>query len=173
MFSLFSFRRRWQKKPSASTVETVTPQCGEVKSTPTPQCGVRKLSPQEALEALQEAWRQQAEASPSPDNAQLLRDARWLGGEFRRQLQAQPALIGFSVSSTWVRSNYPLFCRSLSTDWQPPAYTNFAKELAGLMPRRRRDEWRAGKRLGTSTFYDVLDQGEAVVELAGAQRKRA
>jgi hypothetical protein len=128
---------------------------------------------EKVLRALEQAWRQQAEAPPSA-NARYLDDAKKLAGEFRRQIQAQRDLLGLALSSRcWVRPNYPLFCQSLGIDWQPTPYKDFARELAHLMPRKRREEWQAGKRVGTSTFYAVPHPNEAVVALSQELRKRA
>jgi hypothetical protein len=145
---------------------------------PSLRCGETKLAKlqrgERALRALEEAWRQQAEASPSSESARHLDDAKKLAGEFRRQIQAQCDLLGLALSSTrWVRPNSPLFCLSLGIAWQPTPYKDFARELAHLMPRKRREEWHAGKRVGTSTFYRVPHPNEAVVALSEKMGKRA
>jgi len=57
--------------------------------------------------------------------------------------------------------------------WEPPAYKDFAKKLAQLMPRKRRETWREGRRVDTGTWYTIPDPTASVVEFAGAQRKRA
>jgi len=41
------------------------------------------------------------------------------------------------------------------------------------MPRKRWEEWHAGKQVGTSTFYSVLHPNEAVVALSEEMRKSA
>jgi hypothetical protein len=145
---------------------------------PSPQCGEAKLTKlqrgENALRAVEQAWRQQAEAPPSSESARHLDDAKKLAGEFRRQIQTQRDLLGLALSSTrWVRPNYHLFCLSLGIDWQPTPYKDFARELAQLMPRTRREEWHAGKRICTSTFYAVPHPDEAVVALSQEVRKRA
>jgi len=125
------------------------------------------------LRALERAWRQQAEAPPSSENARHLDNAKKLADEFRRQVHAQGDLLGMAINSRWVRPNYPLFCLSLGIDPQPTPYKDFARELAHLMPRKRREEWHAGKRVGTSTFYAVPYPDEAVVvALSEEMRKR-
>jgi len=182
----------WSKKPGASAPKTDDPQCGEAmhhtvgnephtvgaQPEPSPQCGETKLTKlqrgENALRALEQTWRQQAEAPPSSESARHLDDAKKLAGEFRRQIQAQRDLLGLALSSTrWVRPNYHLFCQSLGINWQTKPYKDFARELAHLMPRKRREEWHAGKRLGTATFYGVPDPDEAVVALSNEMRKRA
>ena len=144
---------------------------------PSPQCGETKLTKLQraemALGGLERAWRQQAEAPPSSENARHLDNAKKLADEFRRQVHAQGDLLGMAINSRWVRPNYPLFCLSLGIDPQPTPYKDFARELAHLMPRKRREEWHAGKRVGTSTFYAVPYPDEAVVvALSEEMRKR-
>src|SRR5262249_47629819 len=139
----------------------VPAQCAEaiphsVRARPEPsaQCAETKLTNMQrgemALTALEQAWRQRAEAPPSLENMRHLDDAKRLAGEFRRHVQAQHDLVGLALSSGWVRSNYARFCLFLGIE-QPPPYKDFARELAHLMPRKRRWEWKAGKRVGTST----------------------
>jgi hypothetical protein len=43
----------------------------------------------------------------------------------------------------------------------------------GTAPRKRRVTWREGRRVDTGTWYTIPDPTASVVELAGAQRKRA
>jgi hypothetical protein len=57
-------------------------------------------------------------------------------------------------------------------DWPPP-YKDFANALKGVMPRKRKEEWKQGKRTGTATWYLVPDPAAAVVDLAEAKRERA
>src|SRR5215831_3983273 len=180
----------WSRKPGASAPQTDAPQCGGptphsvgnephgvgAQREPSPQCGETKLTrmqrAEKTLTALEQAWRQQAEARPSSDNARRLNDAKRLAGEFRRQIQAQGNLLGMAINSRWVRPNYPLFCLSLGIDRQPTPYKDFARELAHLMPRKRREERHAGTRVGTSTFYAVPYPNETVVALSEEMRKR-
>jgi hypothetical protein len=73
-----------------------------------------------------------------------------------------------------------LLCKALHVEWPPP-YKDFARELAGdpgkgrpaLMPRKRGENWREGKRVGTATWYLVPDPAATVVDLAAAKRERA
>jgi hypothetical protein len=46
-------------------------------------------------------------------------------------------------------------------------------ELKVVMPKKRMNDRKAGKRIGTETFYLVPDPAATVVELAAAERKRA
>jgi hypothetical protein len=78
--------------------------------------------------------------------------AKELAIEFRRTLQAQPDLVGRRLRSEWIELRYPLFYRSLGVTWAPP-YKDFAKELAQLMPRKRHEARRNGKRVETFTSY--------------------
>jgi len=95
-------------------------------------------------------------------------------------LQRHADLIGFGVRSQCVRKHYPDLCKALGVE-EPPPYKDFAAQLAGdpdksllpLLPRRRKENWRQGKRVDVGTFYYVPDPAAAVVELAAAERKRA
>jgi hypothetical protein len=105
--------------------------------------------------------------------------ARELALRFCCALQAHPDLIGGRLRSDWIeRFGYPLFCGSLGVI-DPPAFDSFARELAAIMPRKRKDS-RPGhayrKRKGrtkrtptpTPTFYVIpapLAQA-AVIDLA-------
>jgi hypothetical protein len=183
MFSSFSFRWPWQKKPSAPA----PPQCGrpiphsvsnefpppDSVGKPSPPCGeTHNQRADRILNALEQAWARRAEAPPS-DEAWHLNDVEKLALEFRRQIQALPELIGYRLNSAWVRQRYPLFCKSVGMHRGPPAYKDFAKKLAQLMPRKRYETWREGRRVETSTWYRIQDPAASVVEFAGAQRKRA
>jgi hypothetical protein len=97
--------------------------------------------------------------------------ARELAIEFRRALQTQPDLAGNRIRSKWIEWRYPLFCASLGVCWPPP-YKDFAKELAQLMPRKRIDVWRGGKRV-TYRVYVIPDPDVAVVALSEEKLKRA
>src|SRR5262249_35125046 len=48
----------------------------------------------------------------------------------------------------------PDFARALGVP-RPPAFKDFARELKGLMPKRRAEIWRNGKRVETYTVYRV------------------
>jgi hypothetical protein len=80
--------------------------------------------------------------------------ARDLAREFHRFLQAQPGLVGAAIRWEWIYASYPLFCRWLRVG-RPPPYKDFARELALIMPRKRKDPRQGGKRLGAFTVYIV------------------
>jgi hypothetical protein len=101
-----------------------------------------------------------------------LDDAAGLARKFRSELQAHADLIDLGISSIWIRPRYPLFCESLGVPWPPP-YKDFAKELATLMPRRRRETWSDGERVDTRTIYRIPDPAAAVVALADQRHRRA
>jgi hypothetical protein len=63
-----------------------------------------------------------------------------------------------------VQANYPVFIRALNVE--PIAYKDFAKELAAVMPRKRLERWRGGKRQCTHRYYEVRDPATNVVKLA-------
>ena len=86
-----------------------------------------------------------------------------------RCLQGQRDLVGFWIDREWVKEHYPLFCRALVVVLR--AYKDFAKQLAFLMPRERKEIWNEGRRIMNFTAYRVLDPDAAVVELA--QQKRS
>ena len=71
-----------------------------------------------------------------------------------------------------MKEHYPLFCQALVVV-RAPAYKDFAKQLALLMPRERKEIWNEGRRIKNFTAYRVLDPDAAVVELAEEKRKRA
>jgi hypothetical protein len=79
-------------------------------------------------------------------------------------LQSEPPLIGWRIPRGWVQKNYPLFLRALNAD--PVAYKDFAKEPANVMPRKRLEQWKNGKRLGTHRYYLVQNPATNVVPLA-------
>ena len=91
-------------------------------------------------------------------------DARELACRFRACLQSEPVLIGWGVTSYWVRSTYPRFCAALNV--APVRYETFAHELAEVMPRRRRYPWKGGKRLKPFFVYGILDPATSVVAIA-------
>jgi hypothetical protein len=78
-----------------------------------------------------------------------------------------PALVGFGVSSDWVRTTYPVFCQAAKVRFAPP-YKDFARELGLAMPRKRTWPWRNGKRLKPRTWYDVRDPSTNVVAMKQA-----
>jgi hypothetical protein len=132
---------------------------------PSPQCGeTHNQRAERVLDDLERAWQRRAEA-PASDEAWHLDDVEKLALEFRRQFQTLPELIGARLNSSWVRQRYPLFCKSLGIHWEPPAYKDFAKKLAELMPRKRRETWREGRRVDTGTWYTIPDPTASVVEL--------
>jgi hypothetical protein len=71
-------------------------------------------------------------------------------------MQEQPGLVSVRLVSKWIERNYPAFCRSLGLTWWPP-FTEFASELKKLMPPKRCEVRRGGKRVGTVTAYLVPD----------------
>jgi hypothetical protein len=104
------------------------------------------------LYALTSTWRRAAYGEEQPN-------ARELAIAFLGALQAQPDLIGMRLRKEWIEAQYPLFCASLGVRW-PPAYKDFAAELAELMDRKRADVRRKGKRK-TFTTYLVPDPNAA------------
>jgi len=97
---------------------------------------------------------------------------RELAVEFRRAMQSHPELIGRRLSSDWIKQRYPLLCASLGVTYRPP-FPAFAKELALVMPKRRQEARRNGKRIGTYTTYLVPDPAAGVVALSEEKRRRA
>jgi hypothetical protein len=172
-----------------SGLETPAPQCG---NSPETQASVDSTlgtvssledrdqrahqGAADALAAVKQPWQQAGNAPPRV--AVLPEHPKVLAIEFRRYFQAQSALIGWSIHRSWVQDAYPFFCRAHGVI-APPPYKDFAKQLALLMPRARRDLRRSrdvrrkGKEPATGTFYSVLDPAAAVVVLEGERRKRA
>jgi hypothetical protein len=74
-----------------------------------------------------------------------------LAVESVRELQRYPEMTIKSIRSGWIRSAYPLFCRAHGAIWPPP-FKDFAKALGQLMPRKRVERWRRGRRQ-THTVY--------------------
>lgn len=62
-----------------------------------------------------------------------------------------------------MQANYPVFIRALNVE--PVPYKDFARELAKVMPRKRLERWRGGKRLDTHRYYEVRDPATNVVPL--------
>jgi hypothetical protein len=115
--------------------------------------------------AVVSAWAQAARPAPTPS-------AKELAIAFRRDLQAQPELVGVRVLEDWIKRHYRLFCASLDVEWPPP-YKDFLHELAEEMDPKRHDVRRKGKRRVTYMSYRVPDPNEAVVTLSEEMRKRA
>lgn len=90
-------------------------------------------------------------------------NARELACRFRSCLQSEPALVGWRIPRQWVQANYPIFCQALNVE--PVPYKDFAKELAEVMPRKRIERWKAGKRLWTHRYYTVRDPATNVLPL--------
>jgi hypothetical protein len=134
-------------------IGTHAPPCGEHVPTSL-DCGDAELERANlALAALARTW---------SDTVALSRPtrAKEIARAFQRCLAAEPDLAGLCVRSEWIRAHYPIFCEWLRLgNWAPP-YKDFAHELAFLMPRRRQETWRDGKRLGTCTVYFVAPLAE-------------
>jgi hypothetical protein len=79
-------------------------------------------------------------------------------------LQSEPALVSWRISRQWVQQHYLLFCQALNVE--PVPYKDFARELADVMPRKRLEQWKDGKRVGTHRYYLVQDPAANVVSLA-------
>jgi hypothetical protein len=107
-----------------------------------------------SLDALAESWAKAAETGPT--DTWIRRSPKELAVEFSRTIYARPELIGFGISSQWIRRQYPIFCRSLGITW-PPRYEDFSKELASstLLPRKRIDRRPSNGKRQTSTLYLV------------------
>jgi hypothetical protein len=114
-----------------------------------------------------------------------VRRERWqakeLAREFHRQLRGQPDLAGCVVHQPWVEEYYPVFCDWLRVTSAPP-YRDFARELARIMRRERKDNrrGRGPDRVGdTCTVYCIGSRAAAgaqrpeVVDLEVARAARA
>jgi hypothetical protein len=99
------------------------------------------------LAALVQRWENKANQSAS---------ANELASKFCRSLQECPDLIGERLTSNSIESMYPIFWRSLGYTQAPP-YKDFAKALSEVMPKKRLETWRSGKRKGTLTVYLIPD----------------
>jgi hypothetical protein len=98
---------------------------------------------------------------------------KFLEGRTRLQVNAEksavrhPSQVHFLnfrfIPRQWVQKNYPLFLQALNAE--PVAYKDFAKALADVMPRKRLEQWKDGKRLGTHRYYLVQDPAINVVPL--------
>lgn len=90
--------------------------------------------------------------------------ARELACLFRSCLQSEPDLVRWRIPRQWVQANYRLFLNAMNAE--PVPYEKFACELAGVMPRKRLEQWKGGKRLWTHRYYLVPDPAASVVQLA-------
>lgn len=150
------------------TQETEPHQVGNGNSTP-PHGGEQRVSPQEmALSRIVRVWRERTTTDNRGPPESV--GARVLACQFRSCLQSEPALIDWRIPRKWVQENYPLFRRALNVE--PVPYKDFARELAGVMPRKRLERWAGGKRLWTHRYYLVQDPTTNVVEIAAAKQAR-
>ena len=181
MIAIPDWLKPWKSTPGSGVGEPF-PQCGDgsVQLAPHcgdetdagPQCGDDSVQrAEEALAALEKGWRLAAEG-PHCGKPSWSKDPKELAIQFRRCLQGQRDLIGFWISRKWVKDHYPLFCQALGVVGAP-AYKHFAKQLALLMPRERKEIWSGGRRIKNFTAYQVVNPDAAVVELAVEKRKRA
>jgi len=60
------------------------------------------------------------------------------------------------IPHKWIRDVYPIFCEAEQVAWPPP-YKDFAGALSEAMPRRRKELWKKGNRITTTTVYTVSD----------------
>ena len=159
-----------------------------------PHCGSSQLERAQlerakaALEDTARTWCGPARATAWPGG----RGAKELAREFHRQLQMQPDLAGCVVHQVWIERHYVVFCEWLRVT-SPPPYRDFARELARIMPRKRKDErlGRGPDRVGsTCTVYCISSRaatgrkraskassqeggGAAVVDLEAVRAQRA
>ena len=89
-----------------------------------------------------------------------------LAGAFARFLKSQPELVGFGIDSSWVKANYPLFCRWQGATNVPP-HRVFAGELKRFLPRRRRQDWRNGQCQSSWTAYCRCNGSRGLLHRAG------
>jgi hypothetical protein len=144
-------------------------QVGNGNATP-PHGGEHRVSPQEnALSGIVRVWDERTTTQNREPPEYI--PARELACRFRSCLQSEPALINWRIPRKWVQQHYPLFLQAMNV--KPVAYKDFAKELAGVMPRKRLEGWSGGKRLWTHRYYLVQDPSTNVVEIAAAKRERA
>jgi hypothetical protein len=175
MSAIADWLKSWFSEPA--------PQCGDVmphsvggSDGSVPQCGgslphcgdavVHRA--QDALNSLELAWQRAAEL---PRRREPLRRPEDLALRFRQCLQAQPALVGMGIFTTWTQKAYPIFCEAEGVD-RPPPYKDFARALKDVMPRKRDDRLHEGKR-AAPTYYQVPDPAAAVVDLALEKSRRA
>jgi hypothetical protein len=119
------------------------------------------------LQAVEQTWKDAAGKRPSSH-----RTAKELAIAFRRDVQLQRDLIRWRIPTGWVKKAYPIFCQAEAVIVQPP-WKDFAHELDTVMPKKRLNERKNGKRVCTSTYYLVPDPAAAVIDLAAVERKRA
>ena len=151
-----------QPKGSAWKPATVIPQCGNA--------AVQRAA--ETLRALELTWIQAADAPHSGPQRPYRRTPRDLAFQFMRGLQCHTVLVGMTIHRGWIQRCYEDFCEAQGVTWPPP-YKDFARELASLMPRFRKEEWHEGERLRTATWYLVPEPTTEVAELAQEPRKSA
>lgn len=151
-----------QPKGSAWKPATVIPQCGNA--------AVQRAA--ETLRALELTWMQAADAPHSGAQRPWRRSPRDLAFQFMRGLQSHTVLVGMVIHRGWIQRCYEDFCEAQGVMWPPP-YKDFARELARLMPRTRKEEWHEGERLRTATWYLVPEPATEVAELAQERRKSA
>jgi hypothetical protein len=120
-----------------------------------PHRAVERTQAERALAALAQGWDDDAWRGRSAS-------ARELAIEFRRRLQTRPEVVGQRLRSDWIERHYAIFCRSLGLSWWPP-FSEFAAELKDVMPRKRVEVRRGGKRVGTVTAYLIEDPAAGVV----------
>src|SRR5262245_22369622 len=109
---------------------------------------------EQALERLTSAWAEQARTH-GPQCLFLSAEvvAQLFASNLRTQLFPNRRS-GCWIASTWIRAQYPLFCKSLHLVFPPP-YKDFAHELAKLFSRRRREDRETGKRIRSYTVYYI------------------
>jgi hypothetical protein len=111
-----------------------------------PQCGYVQAA-EAAAERLLDEW---GAARTLP---QCGVSAAALAADLYRELQCRPDLTIKPIRSGWIRHAYPLFCRSRGVMSAPP-FKDFAKALGQLMPKKRVETWRRGRRQ-THTVYSM------------------
>ena len=150
-----------QPKGSGWKPATIDPQCGDA--------AVRRA--EETLRALELTWMQAADAPHGGAQRPWRRTPRDLAFQFMRGLQSHTVLVGMAIHRGWIQRCYENFCEAQGVTWPPP-YKDFARELARLMPRSRKEEWHEGQRISTATWY-LVPAPAKVVQIAEEGRKRA
>lgn len=163
--------RRWWKRPW-NWLNQAPPHCGDLNQAAPPHCGSEppqcgSESPhcgdgsiqagEAALDAMGRAW----VSCPSGINLRS-GSPRDLAIRFRSRMEAEPRLAGMGINSAWIREHYLAFCRAEGV--QAPPYKDFARELAAVMRRKRRDKQVGGRR-STASFYSVPDRSSTISEL--------
>jgi hypothetical protein len=105
-----------------------------------------------SLAALDASWSKTAETCPADDRTRG--SAKEIAVEFSRAICARPEMSGLNINCQWIKQHYPVFCRSLGLICPPP-YKDFAKELARLLPRKRRNRRPKNGKRSTSTWYCI------------------